>query len=145
MPAVVGLSKLAGAGARTFLRTRMWLDGLVISLAIFAISWLIVLAPVLASLPNGDWLVRTVSLAYPLADIAIASVVLVQIMRAAPGRRGPWLLLGAGLLVLVGTDTLYVRGAVSGTYHAGGLLDLGWVAAFLLVGLAGLSLSLIHI
>jgi len=86
LPAVVGLSRLAGAGARTFLRTRMWLDGLVISLAIFTVSWLVVLAPVLASLPEDDWLVRTVSLAYPLADIAIASVILVQIMRAAPTR-----------------------------------------------------------
>ena len=136
LPAVIGLSSLARAGTRHFPRTRILLDGVVISLAIFTVSWLLVLDPLLHGLPEGSWLVQLVSLAYPIADILIASVVLVQAMRATPGRRLPWLLLSIGFVCLAATDTVYVREVAAETFAAGSLLAAGWVVPFLLIGLA---------
>ena len=45
IPAVIGLTKLAASGSRRTRRTRLWLDATMISLALFTLSWLIVLEP----------------------------------------------------------------------------------------------------
>ena len=48
-------------------------------------------------------------LAYPMADVAICALVLTLGMRQPPADRLPWLCLGAGLVSLAVTDSIYVR------------------------------------
>jgi diguanylate cyclase (GGDEF)-like protein len=138
VPAVIGLTLLSGS-TRGGARRRLWLDALVTSLSVFLIGYLLVLGPVIQSLSRDRWLLQFESLAYPVGDISLASVVLVQALRAGTGRRGPWLLLAGGFLCMVATDIVYVREAAVAAFQVGGLLDGGWVAAFLLVGLAALA------
>jgi diguanylate cyclase (GGDEF)-like protein len=120
--------------------SRQLLDGLVVSLSLFLVGWIIVIGPLLEE-PAGhmSFLVQLVSVGYPLFDFVVASVVLVRGMRAGRAQRLPWLFLSAGLMVLAVTDTIYVHGTLTETYQVGGLLDAGWVAAFLLLTLAALA------
>ncbi len=70
----------------------------------------------------------------------MVSLVIVLTMRAARGRRLPWLCLGLGFLVLALTDLTYVRLTSEGvTGITGSPLALGWVLAFLLVALSPLA------
>ena len=77
------------------------------------------------------------TLAYPVADVAIGAVVLTLGMRQAPADRLVWFCLGAGLLSLAVTDSIYVRLLATGVGDATGTpLVIGWVAAPVLIGLA---------
>jgi signal transduction histidine kinase/CheY-like chemotaxis protein len=77
---------------------------------------------------------------YPIVDVIITSLVLVLAMRSVPGQRRSWLILGAGLLVLTLTDSVYTRLTFDGlTGPTGTPLAIGWVSAFLLVTLAALT------
>ncbi|MDQ1642076.1 MAG: hypothetical protein QOJ90_1427 [Actinomycetota bacterium] len=139
-PAVVGLVLLPVSGSLRGDHSRQLLDGLVVSLSLFLVGWIIVIGPLLEE-PAGhmSFLVQLVSVGYPLFDFVVASVVLVRGMRAGRAQRLPWLFLSAGLMVLAVTDTIYVHGTLTETYQVGGLLDAGWVAAFLLLTLAALA------
>ncbi|WP_242703376.1 hypothetical protein [Arthrobacter sp. D5-1] len=78
-------------------------------------------------------------MAYPIADVFMVSVVIVLTMRAARGRRLPWLSMGLGFWTLAITDLTYMRFTLEGiTGVTGSPLALGWVFAFLLVGLSPL-------
>jgi two-component system sensor histidine kinase/response regulator len=139
LPAVLGLMALPLRGAAAGPRTRLVLDEPVTFLALFFISWVIVLQPILEHVAGRVSALALIdSLLYPVADIAISAVVFARAMRAATGQRGCWLLLGGGFLTLSVTDTIYVHDVLEGTFHVGGLLDAGWVGAFALVGLAAL-------
>lgn len=75
-------------------------------------------------------------LSYSVLDFG-ALVMLTLVCAPSRGRVGKaYLALGAGLLVLLLSDVLVVRGTYHGTYAPGTLLDAGWPAAMLLLGLA---------
>jgi PAS domain-containing protein len=83
---------------------------------------------------GGSGLPRLVGLAYPIADVTVASLVLALGARVDAGQRRPWLLLGSGLVVLTVTDSSYVAHTLAGgTGTTGSPLALGWVTAFLLI------------
>ena len=48
----------------------------------------------------------------------------------------PVVLLSMGILALIITDSIYAFQIVNKTYISGGLLEIGWVISFILVGLA---------
>ena len=60
------------------------------------------------------------TLAYPVADIAICAVVLTLGMRQAVADRLGWFCMGAGLLALAVTDSMYVRLLAEGATGATG-------------------------
>jgi len=78
-----------------------------------------------------------VTVAYPVVDLLVASLVLALGMRVAGPARRTWLLLGLGLLLLTVTDSSYVAATTAGqTGTTGSLLAIGWAGAFLLVARA---------
>ena len=111
------------------------LDGLIAALAIAALSAAFVLEPVLDS-ASGSTAALAVTVAYPVCDIVLVALL---VEAAALGgwvlSRG-WALLVAGLTAFAVTDGIYYAQVADGTYADGGLLDLGWLIAFVLVGLA---------
>ncbi|MGO4236044.1 response regulator [Pseudarthrobacter sp. YAF2] len=116
---------------------RSALDASVIAGSVLAISWYTALGPALSS--EGDILTVLVSVAYPVVDVVMSSLVLVLGMRRQPGERLPWLCFGSGLLALTITDSTYVRLTFDGvTGVTGSPLALGWIGAFLLIALAPL-------
>jgi diguanylate cyclase (GGDEF)-like protein len=118
-------------------RLRAVSDGLIVSSALFILSWAIVLGPVYAG--GGDTsFAFVVALAYPIGDLVVMALVLLLLSRLA-GNRGPMLILSAGLLAMVIADSGFAYLSTSGNYHTGSIIDLGWVAAFLLCAVAAVA------
>lgn len=120
-------------------RLRGVLDALVITAEILVISDVTVLQPV-REVIDLETLAGWTSLAYPVVDVTISSIVFSLGMRQARGRRLTWLCLGVGLVTLAVSDSLYVRLLAEGqTAITGTPLTGGWMLAFLLIGLATLA------
>jgi len=132
VPVVAALLLFPRSSLRRASRLRVLLDAAVIAGSVSFVSWATVLGPLFQS--GGTGLTRFVGLAYPVADIAVASVVLVLGMRAAPEYRRQWLLLGVGLVLLTVTDSTFVSMTLQGQTGATGTpLVLGWVGAMALI------------
>jgi len=139
LPVAVGLVLLSKGDSVRMSVLRTVLDVGTVASAVLFIAWGAVLGPLIAA-GNVDTLAFLTTLAYPFADVVMVSLVIVLTMRAARGRRLPWLCLGLGFLVLALTDLTYVRLTAEGvTGVTGSPLALGWVAAFLLVGFSPLA------
>jgi len=135
VPAVAALMLFPRSSRRRVSRLRELLDAAVIAGSVLFVSWSTVLGPLYQS--GGNGLTRFVGLAYPIADIAVASVVLVLAMRVPPEQRLPWLLLGGGLVLLTIADSTYVSMTAKGqTGVTGTPMVLGWVAAMSLIAAA---------
>jgi hypothetical protein len=113
----------------------MWLDGLLGGLAIGAATAATALQPSLADFDAGAGAI--ISAAYPLADVALLTFLATMFSGSGwrPSRSGAALL--AGLLVLVGVDTLYAVDSAHGGWFAGQVYDPLWGVAMLLVAASG--------
>ena len=117
------------------LDSRLWLDGIIAALTTGAISAAVIFGAVLAS-TGGDSAAVATNLAYPLGDMILLGTV-IGAMTAGRGRLDrSWLYFGAGIAVFAVTDSIYLLQIAKGTYAVESLLDLGWIAGMLLVGLA---------
>ena len=113
------------------------LDGLLIAAALLVVSWSTVLGAVYRA--GGDSVLSTVlGLAYPLGDMAILTMILVRVGRSPRRGRFNLLLLAGGLATLAIADSSFAYLTASGTYASGNALDSGWVAGYLIIGLAAL-------
>lgn len=135
------LSPLAfGAGAVSWLRhgrtvaarMRDLLDGALTAGALLVLSWVTTLGAVYATSDRGT-LALALGLAYPIADVLIASLVLLALGRTAIAQRTTVWFLAAGLLSLAVADSAYVYLVSAGRYGSGNALDAGWVFGFLLI------------
>jgi len=138
LPTSIGLVLLLRGQGRPIPLRRTILDAGVVATSTFFIAWSSLLGP-LAESTNQDAFAHTTQMAYPVADVFMLSVVIVLTMRAARGRRLPWLSLGIGFWILAITDLAYMSFTLQGVSGVtGSPLALGWVMAFLLVGLSPL-------
>jgi two-component system sensor histidine kinase/response regulator len=135
LPAAAALLLFPRSSIRRASRLREILDVGVIAGSVLFVSWSTVLGPLYEA--EGSGFARLVGLGYPVADILVASMVLVLGMRVSPGQRRSWLLLGGGLVLLTMTDSRYVSMTLAGkTGTTGTFLALGWIGAFLLIAAA---------
>ncbi|MGZ4632638.1 MAG: diguanylate cyclase domain-containing protein [Actinomycetes bacterium] len=115
-------------------RLRAASDGAIVSTALFLLSWALVLEPVYAA--GGDSAFAfAVALAYPIGDLIVVSLVFLLLSRMT-GNRAPILVLSAGLLAMSVADSGFAYLSTAGSYHTGSIVDVGWVAAFLLCAVA---------
>jgi diguanylate cyclase (GGDEF)-like protein len=116
--------------------TQRLLDGLMCAGAVGLVSWLTTLASVADAAAGDAQTERLLLLAYPVSDVLL--VVLTVLLLARAGHRDPALwLVGAGVLALGVSDSAFAAFAANGVFNTG-LLDLGWIGGFLLIGVAGL-------
>ena len=121
-------------------RIRSVLDGLMIAGSMLLVSWLLVLGPIIDT--GSDSAVNLViSLAYPVSDVVIVTIVLFML---ALGRQAhvvpmPLLLVGAGLVTFAIADSGFAYLTLTGAYSSGAVIDVGWFAGFLLIVLAALK------
>ena len=117
------------------LDARLWLDGIIAALTTGAFSAAIVLGALKVS-TGGDTSVVLTNLAYPLFDLVLLRTV-VGVLAAGRGRlERSWLFFGGGIAVFAVADSIYLLQVAKGTYADETLLDIGWLVAGLLVGLA---------
>ncbi|MCW2810744.1 MAG: hypothetical protein JWP61_1202 [Friedmanniella sp.] len=143
VPLIAALFAFPKPPSRLISRFRVMLDAVVITLGVILVSEATVLRVVRekADLTTmSGWM----GLAYPIADVAICSVLFTLGMRQRPRDRATWGCLGVGLVVLVVTDSLYVRLGAEGVDNlTGSPLVAGWIAAPVLIGLSA-SISRQH-
>jgi diguanylate cyclase (GGDEF)-like protein len=128
------LALLLRARMRTF-QGNLWLDGLIASLSVAALAAAIVFDEVVST-TGGSSLVVATNLAYPLADLLLLSLLVA--MFALTGWRFDltWAFVAAGYAVFAVADTFYLYDTAVERYVEGGILDVGWPAALVLIACA---------
>jgi diguanylate cyclase (GGDEF)-like protein len=114
---------------------RLVLDGLIVATSLFVISWVFVLDKQL----REDSGARLATLVEIFADVVILTTAILMLSRIRSNDLPSRSLLAAGLATIAVTDIAVVFQTGVGTYHVSDLTDLGRVAAFGLIALAGLA------
>jgi diguanylate cyclase (GGDEF)-like protein/PAS domain S-box-containing protein len=126
----------APAGLRN--RVRVALDGALIGGALLFLSWSTVLGP--AYRKGGENpLAALIAVAYPVADLVLATIALSVLTRMRGRDRAPALCLVGGLLAFVVADSAFAVLSMDGTYRSGSVTDAGWVAGALLMAFAAIA------
>src|SRR3954451_22835505 len=118
-------------------RVRGVVDGLMITASLLLVSWIFVVHPLLHA-ARGSSPALSVRLAYPVGDVVLVAVVLFMLARLRRGGRDsvPLMLIGAAMVLIGLSGSLYAYVTLTGAYRPGSLLDAGWFAGFALVLLA---------
>jgi len=124
-----------GSGTR---KARWVFDSLVVATALMFLSWTLVLGPLWRSADLSTW-TGVVTLAYPFGDVVIVFFIVLTIRGMISGNRlSLWCLLVA-LLTMALSDSTYTYLIDVTHYTSPGLIDTGWVAAYLGIALAAFS------
>jgi diguanylate cyclase len=112
-----------------------WLDGIVAALGFGALGAAVVFGPVLESASGSLSAVYT-NLAYPLADLLLAVLVVALLaLRGWRLNRG-WALLGTGFMLLYVADSIYLLNVASGASESGLLSNLFYLSGVVVLALA---------
>ncbi|MGW1007105.1 putative bifunctional diguanylate cyclase/phosphodiesterase [Streptomyces sp. NPDC002520] len=134
-PAIVGLLVLAKRPVTRAGWICLALDAWLIGGSLLTLSWSLALAQ--AARFDGPSVAHTaLSLAYPLLDIALVSMVLALHFRRTPGNRTAVNTAIGALALTVMCDALFTSPLLHSSYHSGQLLDAGWFAGSLLLAYA---------
>ncbi|WP_371669001.1 EAL domain-containing protein [Streptomyces sp. NBC_00289] len=134
-PAIVGLLVLAKRPVTKAGWGCLALDAWLIGGSLLTLAWSLALAQ--AAKSEGPSVAHTaLSLAYPLLDIALVSMVLALHFRRAPGNRTAVNTAIGALALTVMCDALFTSPLLHNNYRSGQLLDAGWFAGSLLLAYA---------
>jgi diguanylate cyclase (GGDEF)-like protein len=118
------------------MRTRIFLDGLMIMTGVVTFSWYFILGPTILQ-GNGTFLTKIVGAAYPFSDLVMVFCILFLWSHNNDAELRPAMrILSLALLIIVLTDSSYDYQLLQGTYTTGHLMNVGWTLGFMLVGLA---------
>ena len=120
------------------MRSGAWLDGAIVGLAVGALGWDLLDAP-LRSIAHATPGSVATALAYPVGDLIILATILVILVvhRVRPDRL--WLMLGAGFLLNGVADVSNVYSLAGSSFTFGGMVDGFWVVAQLLLAFAAVQ------
>ena len=118
-------------------RGRDLLDGMIIAGSLLVLSWVTALGSVVAE--GGDSVRLALSLAYPIGDLIVATLVLIAMARGVGSERVTLAVLGVGLGGLALADSAYVYLTSVEKYSSANLVSSGWVFGFLFVAASGLT------
>ena len=102
--------------------------------------WSFILEPTIYQNIQLDLPTLALVMAYPIMDLILVFLVAEMLFRklSFPGNEAIKLL-ASGAIVWICADTIWMSQALIGTYRPGGILDSGWIAGYLLMGLAGIA------
>ncbi|MGP3634078.1 putative bifunctional diguanylate cyclase/phosphodiesterase [Streptomyces sp. 24-1644] len=137
-PAIVGLLVLARRPVTRAGWVCLALDSWLIGGSLLTLSWSLALAHTAhaADLEGGSVARAALSLAYPLLDIVLVSMVLALHFRRSSMNRSAVNTAVAALALTVLCDTVFTSPLLRSTYHSGQLLDAGWFTGSLLLAYA---------
>lgn len=138
-PAIVGLLVLAKRPVTRAGWVCLALDSWLIGGSLLTLSWSLALAHAARTAQSGapgSVPRAALSLAYPLLDIALVSMVLVLHFRRSEANRSAVNTAIAALALTVLSDALFTSPLLSAGYQSGQLLDAGWFAGSLLLAYA---------
>ncbi|MFD5034512.1 putative bifunctional diguanylate cyclase/phosphodiesterase [Streptomyces sp. NPDC058220] len=134
-PAIVGLLVLAKRPVSRAGWLCLALDSWLIGGSLLTLSWSLALART-AQFQGESVTQAALSLAYPLLDIVLVSMVLALHFRRATGSRSAVNTAIAALALTVLCDALFTSPLLRESYRSGQLLDAGWFAGSLLLAYA---------
>jgi len=111
-----------------------WLNGLVGGLGVASAAAAFAFDPILHG-TGGAPLTVAVDLAYPLGDLVLLALVATA-LTASRSTDARWLLLAGGCALFGAADTAYLFLDATGVYQRGGLVDVGWPLAVVLISAA---------
>ena len=132
---LVGFSYLSPAPLKPSAMRALGLDVAIIVTSAAVYSWAFFLAPTLLAY-DGDPLTLAVSLAYPMSDLVLLSMLLLVVLRREDSVGRSHALFAAALLCWITFDVLFAVLATSGSYVAGHPIDTIWTPAAFLIALA---------
>jgi len=117
---------------------RTILDIGIVIISALIILWTTITSSLLGSANN--FLPLSLTLYYIIRDFVLFFLLLNLIfIYTSKKEREPFLLLIGGISAYIITDTAFSYLFLNGMYTSGNLIDTGWVIAFVLIGLAGIS------
>ena len=134
--AIAGLLALPVLGRRA-LKAQFFLDALLIVGGVLFVSWATVLGPLYASSSTG-FIEQVLSLAYPISDLVMISIVLLALSRVGGSTRDTMLFLGLGLGLNAVADSTFAYLTTVQRYGTSNPVNVGWTLGYLLIGLAAL-------
>ncbi len=133
---VIGMALLVPRGRP---KLRIGLDGALIGASLLYLSWAFLLGPILTSgVVSG--LAGALLLAYPVADVVMASIALIIVTAAGRERRG-LLTIALGGISFGLADSGFAYLTFVGGYTSGGQVAVGWALGFFLLGLGALTMT----
>ena len=136
--AIAGMLAFFTIPRGTSTRTRLWLDGAIVFLALIFVAWTVGLKLVVTD-AEDPLFEKLIDLAYPVSDILVGTILVLAIRRATNEAQGRLLLLLGGLAAASLADSAFAYLTATGNYGVeGSMLDAGWVAGYLMIGLAAL-------
>jgi hypothetical protein len=131
--AFLGIRAFWSAPRGTASHWRVWFDGLIVAIALTSTAWAFGLKSVWLS--NSS--TKILDLAYPVSDILIGTILILAIRRASQQQAGRMAFLLAGVASYSIADSAFAYLTAQGAFGAvGNVIDTGWFAGFLLIGLA---------
>ncbi|MFB8101485.1 MULTISPECIES: bifunctional diguanylate cyclase/phosphodiesterase [Streptomyces] len=137
-PAIVGLLVLAKRPVTRAGWVCLALDAWLIGGSLLTLAWSLALAHAahMAGVQDASVGPAALSLAYPLLDIVLVSMVLALHFRRSGANRSAVNTAIAALALTVLCDAVFTSPLLRSTYHSGQLLDAGWFAGSLLLAYA---------
>lgn len=122
-------------------RVRTILDGLTVAASLLVCSWLFVLESVLHAGNEDKTLQQAISLAYPIGDIVLLTIVIytaLQVRHYGVSQSVSLPLVGAGLVAFAVADSGFSYLTAVEAYSSGSAIDIGWFVGYALILLAAL-------
>jgi diguanylate cyclase (GGDEF)-like protein/PAS domain S-box-containing protein len=116
------------------------LDAAIVSIGAGIVTWVLLVGPVLGATETST-VERLISLAYPMLDLLVISVV-ARLALGGGTPSGALVMLTLGLVSNLTADFYYVFVELGDGYVAYGILDSGWLLGYTLVGTAVLHPSM---
>jgi diguanylate cyclase (GGDEF)-like protein len=113
----------------------VWLDGIIAGAGLAALGATLVFRPILASASGNTAAVAT-ELAYPIADLLLAALVVGVLALRGWRIDRMWGLLGAGFLLLAVADCLFAVQVADGSTNTNPVTNLLYISAIALLGVA---------
>jgi diguanylate cyclase (GGDEF)-like protein/PAS domain S-box-containing protein len=134
---------LIAAGLLAFIRARTpdrdqrsVIDALTLTVGLALVSWTYLVLPYVHN-PQLSWLQKSVSIAYPLADVLVLAL-LARLVAPGTGRSRSFQLLTLGMVGQLVSDTWFGVLQLYGSFHNGTVVDLGWAVMYGAWGAAAL-------
>ena len=127
-------SRTAGRDRASFI------DALMLAIGTAALSWVLLISPLVQA--DTPIVAKLVSMAYPIMDLLLVAA-LIRLSIGTGRRSRSFYLMVAAILALFTTDAIYGWMGLHTPYQPGtGYLEIGWIAFYVLWGMAALHPSM---
>jgi len=139
--ATAALLSLPLAASTVAGRVRTIVDGVTVAASLLVISWVLVLESIFRANSKAVLFERTVTLAYPVTDIVLITIVLytaLQVRRQGAPQSVSLPLVGAGLVAFAVADSGFGYLVAIEAYKSGNGIDIGWFLGYASIVVASL-------